>query len=145
MLLRHWYLTARGMPLAPLIRLNWQYLAAVVATRGGWNRAGGVCVDVVAQSASGVVVAARWGAGIVGPFVLAILVFRILRHPEHAVSDGGVVCRGDSGVHGWMAASLLQQIIGTTCLIRGWGHPGQGMQRENPARLGLAVGRCLKK
>lgn len=111
MLLGHWYLTARGMPLAPLIRLNWQYLAAVVA-----RAAVGIGLVMFAStsllSQHPVWWLLRWGAGIVGPFVLAILVFRILRYRNTQSATGVLFAAVILVFMGEMAASLLQQSLG---------------------------------
>ncbi len=106
MLLGHWYLTARGMPLAPLIRLNGMFLAAVLV-RGVLAIAFAATGPATDWSAHGVWLLLRWGAGILGPLVMAVLVFRILRYRNTQSATGVLFAAVILVFMGEMAAELL--------------------------------------
>lgn len=106
MLLGHWYLTATGMPLAPLVRLNWLYLAAAL-TRGAFAAGFLATGPAIDWSAHGVWLGMRWGAGIVGPLVMAVLVFRILRYRNTQSATGVLFAAVILVFMGEMAATLL--------------------------------------
>jgi len=106
MLLGHWYLTAKGMPLAPLIRLNWLFLAAVVA-RGLFAAGFLIAGPKIDWSAHGVWLGMRWGAGIAGPLVMGVLVFRILRYRNTQSATGVLFAAVILVFMGEMASILL--------------------------------------
>jgi hypothetical protein len=108
MLLGHWYLTAKGMPLAPLIRLNWLFLAAILtrAVFSGLLMAKWPTID---WSAHRVWLLMRWGAGLLGPLVMAVLVFRILRYRNTQSATGVLFAAVILVFMGEMAAVLLSR------------------------------------
>jgi hypothetical protein len=87
MLLGHWYLTAPTMSIAPLNRMNvWFGSAAVVrlvtALRGLW------LAWPVESGTPLVWLLLRWIAGIVGPLVLSVMIWRILRFRNTQAATG---------------------------------------------------------
>ena len=86
MLLGHWYLTATGMPIAPLQQLNALLLGAVIvrtllaAAVFGW-------APPLTQSTQWVWLALRW-AGLIGPVILVPMVFRVLRYRNTQSATG---------------------------------------------------------
>ena len=106
MLLGHWYLTARGMPLAPLVRLNAMFLAAVLV-RGLLALLFAATGPATDWSAHGAWLFLRWGAGILGPLVMAVLVFRILRYRNTQSATGVLFAAVILVFMGEMAAELL--------------------------------------
>ncbi len=108
MLLGHWYLTATGMPLQPLIRMNqWFGVAAGVRmifsiwalSRAQWNTLGTVELSWMLL---------RW-MGLIGPMVLAWLVVRILRYRNTQSATGVLYAATILVFMGEMAATLLAQ------------------------------------
>ncbi|MCA8991969.1 MAG: hypothetical protein KDA88_08320 [Planctomycetaceae bacterium] len=106
MLLGHWYLTASGMPLDPLIRMN-QWFAVAAAVRSlfaVWSGAVAHWGGLDAVAISWVVL--RW-FGLLGPIAIAYLVVQILKY-RNTQSATGVLYAATIGVFmGEMAASLL--------------------------------------
>ena len=86
MLLGHWYLTATGMPLAPLQQLNALLLAAVVMRT---VLAAGVFYwsPPMQATTQWVWMALRW-AGLIGPLILVLMVFRILKYRNTQSATG---------------------------------------------------------
>jgi hypothetical protein len=93
MLLGHWYLTATGMALDPLIRLT-QLLLVAAVLRG---LLAGVALatlpstsphDVMAGGVHGIWLILRWTAGILGPLLLGLMVRRILRYRNTQSATG---------------------------------------------------------
>ncbi len=87
MLMGHWYLTATGMPLAPLKQLNQLLLAAVLLRI--------ILVGVVLLGyAPASLATAHWvwmilrAAGLIGPVILVLMVFRILRYRNTQSATG---------------------------------------------------------
>jgi len=86
MLLGHWYLTATGMPIAPLQRLNGLLLGAVVvrtllaAAVFFWS-------PPLTLTTQWVWLALRW-AGLLGPLILVPMVFRILKYRNTQSATG---------------------------------------------------------
>ena len=88
MLLGHRYLTAPGMPLAPLIHLNFylgaaailRFLVSAIALASG--------IGSLTQSTYWIFLALRWLAGILGPMIVCIMVHRILRYRNTQAATG---------------------------------------------------------
>ena len=86
MLLGHWYLTATGMPIAPLQQLNGLLLGAVIvrtilaAAVFGWS-------PPLTLTTQWVWLALRW-AGLLGPLILVPMVFRILKYRNTQSATG---------------------------------------------------------
>jgi hypothetical protein len=91
MLLGHWYLTATGMSLDPLIRLT-QLLLAAAVLRGVLAGIGLVTLPESAPSVTagvhGIWLLLRWSAGIAGPLILALMTRRILRYRNTQSATG---------------------------------------------------------
>jgi hypothetical protein len=88
MLLGHRYLTAPGMPLAPLIWLNaglglstvLRFAISAIALMSGYG--------ALVQSTYWIWLALRWLAGIFGPMVVCVMVQRILRYRNTQAATG---------------------------------------------------------
>lgn len=106
MLLGHWYLTATGMPLGPLVRLNqWFAISAVVRIIfSGWAAVVADWNQLNTVTASWVVL--RW-CGLLGPIVIALLVVRILKYRNTQSATGVLYAATISVFMGEMAAALL--------------------------------------
>lgn len=91
MLLGHWYLTATGMSLDPLIRLT-QLLLAAAVLRGVLAGVGLATLPESSASVTagvhGIWLLLRWAAGIAGPLILALMVRRILRYRNTQSATG---------------------------------------------------------
>ena len=91
MLLGHWYLTATGMALDPLIRLT-QLLLVATIVRAALAAVGlATLPDEVSSNLHGVHViwlTLRWVAGLVGPLLLGLMVRRILRYRNTQSATG---------------------------------------------------------
>ena len=93
MLLGHWYLTATGMSLDPLIRLTQLLLIAAVLRA---VLAGVALVtlpstspqDATAEGVHGIWLILRWTAGLIGPLILGVMVRRILRYRNTQSATG---------------------------------------------------------
>ena len=110
MLLGHWYLTAPTMTIRPLFRLT-LYLSVCTAAR--------CAVSVAAYLANGKPIAGltewmwlslRWGAGIVGPAVLVVMVVRILDHRNTQSATGVLFVGVILTFIGELSGSLLARI-----------------------------------
>lgn len=111
MLLGHWYLTATSMPLEPLIRLNQFFLSACIlrAIVAGVGLA--TCPEAVTETTHLVWLTLRWLSGIIGPLVMSILIWRILKY-RNTQSATGVFFAGVILVFlGEMAATLLSNEV----------------------------------
>jgi len=86
MLLGHWYLTATGMPIAPLQQLNGQLLGAVIV-RTVLAAAVFYWSPPLTLTTQWVWLALRW-AGLLGPLILVPMVFRILRYRNTQSATG---------------------------------------------------------
>ncbi len=88
MLLGHRYLTAPGMPLAPLIWLNaglglaavLRFAVSAIALSSGYA--------ALTQSTYWIWLALRWLAGILGPMVVCVMVQRLLRYRNTQAATG---------------------------------------------------------
>lgn len=106
MLLGHWYLTATGMPLQPLIRLNqWFAVAGVVRILfAAWSACVADWSHLNMVTLSWTIL--RW-FGLIGPIVIAFLVVRILRYRNTQSATGVLYAATILVFMGEMAASLL--------------------------------------
>ena len=112
MLLGHRYLTAPGMPLAPLIWLNaglglasvFRCLVsfAALATETG----------VLTEPTYWIWLALRWLAGILGPMAACIMVHRILRYRNTQAATGVLFVAVILTFIGELTAELLQRALG---------------------------------
>lgn len=113
MLLGHWYLTAPTMSISPLGRLN-QFLAASAIAR--------LVLSAIALAIAGgelyhrtdwlLWLALRWVAGIAGPIVLSVMVWRILKY-RHTQAATGVLFAATILVFlGELTASMLSREAG---------------------------------
>jgi hypothetical protein len=109
MLLGHWYLTAPTMSIAPLSRLN-AFVGAAGALR--------LVVSAVALSfagsqafvgSHGLWLAMRWLAGIFGPIVVSVMVWRILKYRNTQSATGVLFVGVILTFIGEMSAVLLSR------------------------------------
>jgi hypothetical protein len=112
MLLGHRYLTAPGMPLSPLYALN-AFLGGAVLLRASVS-AVLLLVSRVSMSDATVAtwLALRWLAGIGGPAVAVILVWRILRYRNTQSATGVLFAAVVLAFIGELAAALLARQVG---------------------------------
>ena len=109
MLLGHWYLTASGMSLAPLWRLNAVFgvatlLRIVLATIGL------SLVDKLPGTDYHVtLLALRWLVGLIGPLVVVVMVWRILKYRNTQAATGVLYTGVLLTVTGELAATLLSR------------------------------------
>lgn len=112
MLLGHWYLTATSMPLQPLIRLNQFFLSACLLRTVIVGIGLVTCPEAVTETTHLVWLTLRWLSGIIGPFVMSLLIWRILKY-RNTQSATGVFFAGVILVFlGEMAATLLSNEVG---------------------------------
>lgn len=103
MLLGHWYLTATGMSLSPLMQFNRLFTGAVVLRS---LFAVGIMLSGEETAGSGMLLILRW-AGLIGPFVLSLLTVQILKY-RNTQSATGVLYAATILVYmGETAAALL--------------------------------------
>ena len=111
MLLGHRYLTAPGMPLAPLIWLNaglglasvFRCLVSVAALTMG--------IGVLTDATYWIWLALRWLAGILGPMAACIMVHRILRYRNTQAATGVLFVAVILTFIGELTADLLQRAL----------------------------------
>lgn len=112
MLLGHWYLTATSMSLTPLIRLNQFFLSASVLRAVVVGAGLATCPSPLSDTTHLVWLLLRWLSGILGPFVMSLLIWRILKY-RNTQSATGVWFAGVILVFmGEMAATLLSNEVG---------------------------------
>ncbi len=88
MLLGHWYLTAPTMTIRPLSRLN-LLLAFFTAGRFAVSVAGLLLgVSLLTSQTQWLWLTLRWGAGIIGPAILVLMVYRILKYRNTQSATG---------------------------------------------------------
>jgi hypothetical protein len=113
MLLGHRYLTAPGMPLAPLMQVNAclgmaSILRFVVST---------LCLawafGTITQSLFWIWLALRWLAGILGPMAVCVMVHRILRYRNTQAATGVLFVGVILTFIGELTADLLQRALGS--------------------------------
>jgi uncharacterized membrane protein len=106
MLLGHWYLTATGMKLIPLIRLN-QWAGVATLVRGILAAVGLFSLGIHQLTSTDLVwLTLRW-AGLIGPLVMTILVIRILRYRNTQSATGVLYASTILVFMGETAAMLL--------------------------------------
>jgi hypothetical protein len=109
MLLGHRYLTAPGMPLAPLIQLN-AFLGIAAILR---FLVSAICLFSVfgefTQSLFWIWLALRWLAGILGPMAVCVMVHRILRYRNTQAATGVLFVGVILTFIGELTADLLQR------------------------------------
>jgi hypothetical protein len=111
MLLGHWYLTATGMPLEPLARLN-QFVAAAAVLRVILAGTGLLTLpDHDFSSLEQIWMFLRWSAGCVGPLVMTGLVSRILRFRNTQSATGVLFAAVILAFIGETTASLLTRVL----------------------------------
>lgn len=112
MLLGHWYLTAAGMSLEPLTRLN-QLLGAAAVTRGMLAAAALLTVpEHRFTHLDQVCFFLRWTAGCLGPVVMVLLVGRILRFRNTQSATGVLFAAVILIFIGETTAALLARDVG---------------------------------
>ena len=112
MLLGHWHLTATGMSLAPLTRLN-QLLGAAALSRGVLAGAGLLTLpDHDFTHLDQVCFFLRWTAGCLGPVVMVLLVGRILRFRNTQSATGVLFAAVILIFIGETTAALLARDVG---------------------------------
>jgi len=107
MLLGHRYLTAPGMPLKPLQVLNALLgvagLLRLAVSMAAWLQPGPSISDTSAWTWLGL----RWLAGIAGPLLSAVLVWRILKYRNTQAATGVLFTAVILTFIGELAAQLL--------------------------------------
>jgi hypothetical protein len=111
MLLGHRYLTAPGMPLAPLIWLNaglglaslFRLAVSATALVSGFG--------VLNESTYWIWLALRWLAGILGPMTACVMVQRILRYRNTQAATGVLFVAVILTFIGELTADLLQRAL----------------------------------
>ncbi len=112
MLLGHRYLTAPGMPLAPLIWIN-AGLGLAVLFRCLVSLAGLIMgIGLLGESTYWIWLALRWLAGILGPGAACIMVHRILRYRNTQAATGVLFVAVILTFIGELTADLLQHALG---------------------------------
>ena len=107
MLLGHWYLTASGMPLAPLLRLN-LVLGAATLLRIALAVVGLVLIGGLPASDHQILLLAlRWLAGLVSPLVVVVMVWRILKYHNTQSATGVLYVGVVLTLTGELTATLL--------------------------------------
>jgi hypothetical protein len=109
MLLGHWYLNTPTMKLAPLERLIWGLIAAVLL-RGALALLGLVLVMTQSSEFGGgmvVFLALRWLAGIAGTLIVAVMARETLRIPNTQAATGLLYVAVITVFLGELAARLL--------------------------------------
>ena len=109
MLLGHRYLTAPGMPLAPLIQLNavlgmaaiLRFLVSAICLFSAFG--------AFTQSIFWIWLALRWLAGILGPMAVCVMVHRILRYRNTQAATGVLFVGVILTFIGELTADLLQR------------------------------------
>ena len=112
MLLGHRYLTAPGMPLAPLIWLNATLGLAAVLRCLVSLAALALEIGVLTGSTYWIWLALRWLAGILGPMAACIMVHRILRYRNTQAATGVLFVAVILTFIGELTADLLQRALG---------------------------------
>ena len=107
MLLGHWYLTAPTMSLDPLKRLTWYFggsgLLRLLVSGVGLALAWGLIGDDTHR----LWLALRWTAGIIGPLVVFVMVWRILKYKNTQAATGVLFVGVILTFIGEMTGSLL--------------------------------------
>jgi hypothetical protein len=112
MLLGHRYLTAPGMPLAPLIWLNAGLGLASVFRCLVSLAALATEIGVLTEPTYWIWLALRWLAGILGPMAACVMVQRILRYRNTQAATGVLFVAVILTFIGELTADLLQRALG---------------------------------
>jgi len=110
MLLGHWYLTAPTMTIRPLSRLN-LFLGIFCGVRFVLS-AVALAIELPEQQTHLLWLALRWGAGVIGPAVLVLMVYRILRYRNTQAATGVLFVGVILTFIGELAATLLSRELG---------------------------------
>jgi len=113
MLLGHRYLTAPGMPLAPLIQVNaclgmasiLRFLVSTICLAWAFG--------TITQSVFWIWLALRWLAGIFGPMAVCVMVHRILHYRNTQAATGVLFVGVILTFIGELTADLLQRALAT--------------------------------
>ncbi|HEY3966564.1 MAG TPA: hypothetical protein VGM05_18525 [Planctomycetaceae bacterium] len=111
MLLGHRYLTAPGMPLAPLCRLNQALGVATLFRLAVSAAAFFVGMAALTDSTYWIWLALRWLAGILGPLAACVMVHRILRYRNTQAATGVLFVAVILTFIGELTADLLQRAV----------------------------------
>ncbi len=111
MLLGHRYLTAPGMPLAPLMQLNACLGVASVVRFLVSAMALASAMGALTQSIFWIWLALRWLAGILGPMAVCVMVQRILRYRNTQAATGVLFVGVILTFIGELTADLLQRAL----------------------------------
>jgi len=112
MLLGHWYLTAPGMSLEPLSRLN-RYLAIAAAARLALSAAAlALAWSQIAGPTQFSWLGLRWLAGVFGPLIVAGMVWRILKYRNTQAATGVLFVGVILTFIGELSAVLLTMELG---------------------------------
>jgi hypothetical protein len=110
MLLGHWYLTAPTMTTRPLSRLN-LFLGIFCGVRCLLS-AVALTIDLPGTQTHLLWLTLRWGAGIVGPAILVVMVHRILKYRNTQAATGVLFVGVILTFIGELAATLLSRELG---------------------------------
>lgn len=88
MLLGHWYLTAPGMSLAPLLRMNVQLGVAALCRLALSAVALAAAVGQISGETPWIWLGLRWLAGIAGPIAVCLMVRQILKYRNTQAATG---------------------------------------------------------
>ena len=88
MLLGHWYLTAPTISVTPLSELNWNLGIAAVLRLILSAVALGIYAERLGGTSVWIWLSLRWLAGIVGPLVVCLMVWRILKYRNTQAATG---------------------------------------------------------
>lgn len=88
MLLGHWYLTAPGMSLAPLLRMNIQLGAAALCRLALSAAALAAAGTQISGETPWIWLGLRWLAGIAGPIAVCLMVRQILKYRNTQAATG---------------------------------------------------------
>ncbi|WP_166827734.1 hypothetical protein [Thalassoroseus pseudoceratinae] len=112
MLLGHWYLTAPTMSHDPLLRANQLFAIAVLIRFVMSAIALALNWQLVGSGATLTWLALRWIAGILGPAVLAVMVWRILKYRNTQSATGVLFVGVILTFIGELSATLLTRELG---------------------------------
>lgn len=111
MLLGHRYLTAPGMPLAPLIRLNQALGVSAIVRLAVSAAALTIGLAALTDSTYWIWLSLRWLAGILGPLAACAMVHRILQYRNTQAATGVLFVAVILTFIGELTADLLQRAV----------------------------------
>jgi hypothetical protein len=111
MLLGHRYLTAPGMPLAPLIRLNQSLGMSAIFRMAVSLMALLAGAGALHESVYWIWLALRWLAGVLGPMAACVMVHRILRYRNTQAATGVLFVAVILTFIGELTADLLHRAV----------------------------------